>query len=291
LAPIETTTEVPVNLIDIVNHTPTTADCWDGQYKIPWDEPAFSQRMLAEHLSQDHDMASRTADKIDAQVRWLHEVILGGHSARILDLACGPGLYTERLTALGHTCRAIDFSPASIEYARSHAARPDQCEFVLGDLRFADLGGDYDLAIMIYGEFNAFAPSEAETLLARTHRALRPGATIVIEAHTPEQIERTGTAQGSWYGEPSGLFSDRPHLCLMTNQWHSEQSVAETTFFIIDAATAEMTVHRNTLQGYSLDAYRSMLTAAGFSSVEILPAWGKSELSPRDELLLLRARA
>ncbi|EOI1394309.1 hypothetical protein ACMGOD_005528 [Klebsiella oxytoca] len=27
--------------------------------KIPWDEPAFSQRMLANHLSQDHDWASR----------------------------------------------------------------------------------------------------------------------------------------------------------------------------------------------------------------------------------------
>ncbi|EBO1314042.1 class I SAM-dependent methyltransferase, partial [Salmonella enterica] len=27
--------------------------------KIPWDEPAFSQRMLENHLSQDHDWASR----------------------------------------------------------------------------------------------------------------------------------------------------------------------------------------------------------------------------------------
>ena len=27
--------------------------------KIPWDEPAFSQRMLENHLSQEHDWASR----------------------------------------------------------------------------------------------------------------------------------------------------------------------------------------------------------------------------------------
>lgn len=26
--------------------------------KIPWDEPAFSQRMLENHLSQEHDWAS-----------------------------------------------------------------------------------------------------------------------------------------------------------------------------------------------------------------------------------------
>jgi hypothetical protein len=30
---------------------------WHGAYKIPWDEPEFSRRMLVEHLSQDHDLA------------------------------------------------------------------------------------------------------------------------------------------------------------------------------------------------------------------------------------------
>lgn len=33
--------------------------------KIPWDEPAFSQRMLENHLSQDHDWASRRLTVLD----------------------------------------------------------------------------------------------------------------------------------------------------------------------------------------------------------------------------------
>ena len=39
--------------------------------KIPWDEPAFSQRMLANHLSQDHDWASRRQEIIEQQVEWI----------------------------------------------------------------------------------------------------------------------------------------------------------------------------------------------------------------------------
>jgi len=38
---------------------------WHGAYKIPWDDPDFSRRMLAEHLSQEHDMASRRVEWID----------------------------------------------------------------------------------------------------------------------------------------------------------------------------------------------------------------------------------
>lgn len=57
--------------------------------KIPWDEPAFSQRMLENHLSQDHDWASRRLTVIEQQVTWITRQLPAG--ARILDLGCGPG--------------------------------------------------------------------------------------------------------------------------------------------------------------------------------------------------------
>ncbi len=39
--------------------------------KSPRDEPAFSQRMLENHLSQDHDWASRRLTVIEQQVTWI----------------------------------------------------------------------------------------------------------------------------------------------------------------------------------------------------------------------------
>ena len=48
---------------------------WNQAYKIPWDDPDFSRRMLAEHLSQEHDLASRKREMIRTQVQWIHEHI------------------------------------------------------------------------------------------------------------------------------------------------------------------------------------------------------------------------
>lgn len=56
--------------------------------KIPWDEPAFSQRMLAKHLSQEHDWASRRQEVIEQQVEWIASQLPPG--AYILDLAAAP---------------------------------------------------------------------------------------------------------------------------------------------------------------------------------------------------------
>lgn len=147
---------------------------WHGAYKIPWDDPDFSRRMLREHLSQDHDMASRRMEWIDKQVAWIHEHLLGGKSSSILDLGCGPGFYSHRLAAREHRCCGIDFGPASIEYAQQHNPAPSQCTFVLGDIRHAVLSGPYDLAMILFGEFNVFAPNEAAAILHKVRTSLHP---------------------------------------------------------------------------------------------------------------------
>ncbi len=52
------------------------------------DEPAFSQRMLENHLSQDHDWASRRLTVIEQQVTWITRQLPAG--ARILISAVDP---------------------------------------------------------------------------------------------------------------------------------------------------------------------------------------------------------
>jgi 2-polyprenyl-3-methyl-5-hydroxy-6-metoxy-1,4-benzoquinol methylase len=42
----------------------------------------------------------------------------------MLDIGCGPGLYTMRLSELGYRVSGLDFSERSIEYAKSHDSKP-----------------------------------------------------------------------------------------------------------------------------------------------------------------------
>ncbi len=278
-----------MKLIALFDEKTRTVSPWDGQYKIPWDEPEFSRRMLREHLSQDHDLASRKMATIDEHVGWIHEQILGGKPSRVFDLACGPGFYSKRLTALGHTCRGIDFSPASIEYANENREPGSACEFALGDARSAEYGEGYDAVLFVYGEFNAFSPEGMATILGNCRASLRSGGQILIEAHTFDTIKAVGEAPDSWFKAPSGLFSDEPHIVLQSNAWDGGDGVAISEFVVIDAATAEAAMMRNTLKAYTPDDYRVLMTSAGFDEVELLPSWGKAELASDDPLFLIRA--
>lgn len=276
-----------MKLIDLFQKEPKRRKYWSGQYKIPWDEPGFSARMLREHLTQDHNRASRRFETINQHVDWIHNTVLGGEPSRILDLGCGPGFYTRKLAALGHSCVGIDFGPASIDYAKRYSSEKDACEYLLADLRAADYGEDFDLAMMIFGEFNAFPKKEAEAILARMHAALKPGGQLLIEGHTFDTVKRVGMTPGSWYQASAGLFSDKPHICLVSNEWSEKSSLSFSEYTVIDAHTAEVERFHNTLKAYTNDQYAAMLTAAGFTDAQVVPAWEQEEFTVNDLFVLL----
>lgn len=246
---------------------------WAEGDKIPWDDPDFSRRMLGEHLTQAHDMASRRFVVIDKQVGWIHGALLGAKPARILDLGCGPGLYTSRLARLGHKCVGIDFGPASIAYAREQAeAEGLDCTYIQHDVRTAEYGAGYDLVMFLFGELNVFRPADAQGIVRRACLALRKGGLLLAEAHTYACVHDIGQQPRSWYSAPSGLFSDRPHLYLTESFWDAQRAVATERFFVVDAATGEVTRYAASTQAYTDEQYRSLLEDGGLEAVTFYPS-------------------
>jgi SAM-dependent methyltransferase len=261
-----------MNLLDLLHRT-SPPEPWAEGEKIPWHDPAFSRRMLREHLSQAHDAASRRTIIIDEHVEWIHREVLRNRSSRILDLGCGPGLYSSRLAQRGHICVGIDFSPASIEYAREVAQSQQLgCEYHLDDLRHAEYGVGYDLVMFIFGELNVFRSEELQRILGKAYAALNNGGHILLEVHPLAVVQRLGHQRTTWYTLEQGLFSDRPHLVLFESFWDEAQSVAIERFYIVDAETHEVTPHSSSMQAYTDDQYRYALQIAGLTDITFYPS-------------------
>jgi SAM-dependent methyltransferase len=261
-----------MNLTHLLHRISPPAPWAEGD-KIPWHDPNLSRRMLREHLSQAHDAASRRSIIIDEHVDWIHHAVLNNRSSRVLDLGCGPGLYSSRLAQRGHTCVGIDFSPASIEYAREIAqSQRLACEYHLDDVRHADYGTGYDLVMFIFGESNVFRPEDLRHILNKAYAALNDGGHILLEVHSLEVVQRLGHQRATWYTLEQGLFSDRPHLVLFESFWNEAQAVAIERFYIVDVETYEVTPHASSMQAYTDEQYRYALQIAGFTDITFYPS-------------------
>jgi SAM-dependent methyltransferase len=277
-----------MNLREIIERDMDLQPWVEGE-RVPWDDPAFSERVLAEHLAQGNDAASRPASKIKKHVDWIHRQLMAEKPGHILDLGCGPGLYTSRLAKLGHTCSGIDFAPAAIQYAIKHA--PARCSYQLADIRSAEYGSNYDLVIFIFGALNLSPTRDLQLILAKAWAALKPGGLLLLEASSLDAVDQIGNQPSMWYSAQSGLFSDRPHLCLMETFWDEDQNIATERFFIVDAETGQVTRHAASTQGYEEEQIQALLRETGYAEITFFSSLtGKPENTANDFLVITAQR-
>jgi len=261
-----------MNIADIINRK-SPSQSVNGKNSLPWNRKDFSERMLKEHLSQEHDMASRKLELIKKQVDWVHTVILKEKISKILDLCCGPGLYTNMLAKYGHRCKGVDFSPAAIEYA--HITKNElmlDCEYLLSDIMQIDYGKDFNLAMLLFGEFNTKTKDEVSGILKNINSALKEGGLLLLELFTYETIEELGAYQPTWSSEEESSFSVKPHIILKDYEWVHNQCYSVCRYHIIHSENQQVELYTEKLQAYSYSQYEELLAKNGFSVVSKLPA-------------------
>ncbi|MBW7984885.1 class I SAM-dependent methyltransferase [Enterobacillus tribolii] len=244
---------------------------WQSGEKIPWNDESFSVRMLENHLSQEHDWASRRFRVIEQQI---HQITarLGSDRRRVLDLGCGPGFYLQRLAAKGYRCTGVDFSPASIRYAKEQAAKDGfNIDYVLSDIRTYHSTERFDFIMLTFGEFNVFSRDDIERLLPQVASMLNPGGMLLTEVHTWDEVCRQGMQESSWQTLESGLFSAAPHLLLQENFWDGEQQIATSSYWVIEEGD-KVSRYDSSMQAYTQDGYRKLFASCGFAPVGTQPS-------------------
>lgn len=259
-----------MTLSDLITRT-LPAVPWQNGETIPWNDEAFSERMLANHLSQEHDWASRRFRIIDQQIHQM-TARLGGERRRVLDLGCGPGFYLQRLAMKGYQCTGVDFSPASVRYAREQAQKEGlDIDYVLSDIRAYRSTDRFDFIMLMFGEFNVFSRSDIEQILRQAAAMLNPGGMLLTEVHTWDEICRQGMQESNWQTLNTGLFSALPHLLLQESFWDGEQQIATTSYWVVEEGN-NVSRYDASMQAYTQDAYRKLFASCGFAPVGAQPS-------------------
>ncbi|MBO2580668.1 class I SAM-dependent methyltransferase [Shewanella algae] len=237
-----------------------------NESKIPWNDADFSQRMLENHLSQEHDWASRKLAVIERQVDWLCSQLAPG--AKVLDLGCGPGFYTQLLAKRGFCCTGVDFSPASIAYAQQQAqAAGLDIDYQLLDVRSYRPTKKFDFIMMTFGELNVFSAADAKSLLKDCANWLTPNGKLLVEVHSFDEVKRQGQAKPSWQRHSQGLFLDAPHLLLTEHAWDEALQTSSTLFWVIEE-NGKVTRFGSRMQAWQDEEYLQLLNECGFNKIQ-----------------------
>jgi SAM-dependent methyltransferase len=182
-----------------------------------WNDPYIASQMLPFHLDPNTDAASRKPEVITCCAGWVASLLPDG--ASLLDIGCGPGLYTEQFAKRGLRVTGLDFSENSIVYARKNDPKS---EYILQDYFTMDFDSSFDMITLIYYDYGTFIPEERKELLRRISKALKPGGLFLFDVYTPLRSKGKGDSS-SWYvSMEGGFWSPMPHICLSAQNYYAD---------------------------------------------------------------------
>lgn len=242
-----------------------------GVDDLPWGDPEFSRRMLGEHLSQDHDLASRRLDTIDSQVELLMDWLGLEPGRSLLDMTCGPGLVARAFARRGVAVTGVDIAPAAIRYAIEITAGLP-CTFIEADVLTVPLPvAGFDAAIYLYGQPGVPKADDQREILTRIRRSLRPGAPMVLEVRDAASVDRRPVMR--WWTGSRGLFGPDDNLVLTERIWDEVARATVERDIVLDIETGALTAFGVTERAYDLDEVEALMAGAGFAGIEYHPAW------------------
>jgi SAM-dependent methyltransferase len=222
-----------------------------------WTDEHVSRGMLAAHLDPGTDAASRRPETIDATVAWLAGRLPAG--ARLLDLGCGPGLYSRRLAEAGFDVVGIDYSARSIEYARAHG---DSVRYICGDYRDVVLDETFDVVLLVYLDLGTFSPQDAHHILDRVRGWLSPGGMFLFDLATP--AHRAGSEhRRDWGVAEEGFWSAEPHVWLSRTVRYPDESLYLDEHVVVTATDTR--VYRVWERCFTPESIRAELHSAGMT--------------------------
>jgi SAM-dependent methyltransferase len=233
-----------------------------------WDDPHISKGMLDAHLNPDHDAASRKPETIEKEIKHLTSSGILKPGDKVLDLGCGPGLYSSRLTEKGMKVTGVDISIRSLDYAMRYAEEKGiDIDYRLMDFFEIEFNEIFDAVLQTQGELCAFPDEKMDELLAKLHRALKSGGLLIFDVTTRALRMRDGLRNG-WYISDGGFWRAGRHLVLEQGFDYPEHDVWLDQYIIIDEDN--ISVYRNWFHDHTLQSIRQALQNAGF---KIIHAW------------------
>ncbi|NGP59087.1 methyltransferase domain-containing protein [Paenibacillus thiaminolyticus] len=235
----------------------------EGTQEI-WLDPDRADLVLKGHFDENIPGGSRDSSFIDETIDFINNLAPVEKYKKVIDLGCGPGLYSQRLAMRGYDVVGVDFNQNSIDYAIREAQEKNlSIDYRNEDITNIDLENDFDLALLIYQIYGVFNPTKRKKILSNIHRGLKPGGLVLLDVLSDTSYEKFEPKIVWVLSNEGSIFSDKSHLTLYAALKYPDKVTVERSILVFD--DGELVNYNYWNQNFTIEDLEKEADEAGFT--------------------------
>lgn len=228
-----------------------------------WLDPDRAELVLKTHLDENIPGGSKSQEFIDEAVEFICKIAPLASHKKIIDLGCGPGLYSKRLAIKGYEVVGVDFNQHSLDFAVNEAKKAEvDIDYRNGDITNIDLDEPFDLALLIYQLYGVFDSEKRRKILQNVHKGLKPGGLLLMDVLSDKSYDNFEQNLLWGLSRKDSLFSDEKHLTLYAALKYPEKVTLSRNIIVFD--NGDLVNYNYWNQNFSMDDLEKEVMEAGF---------------------------
>lgn len=239
----------------------------EGTQEI-WLDPDLADFVLKAHFDENIPGGSRESRFIDETIDFINKIAPVEKYKKVIDLGCGPGLYSQYLAMKGYDVVGIDFNKTSIEYAINEARKKDlSIDYRNEDMMHIEFENEFDLALLIYQIYGVFSPENRKKILSKVHRSLKTGGFVLLDVLSETSYEKFQQNLMWGLSRKDNPLSDRKHLTLYASlKYPDNVTLAKNVLVFGDGKIINYNYWN---QHYTVESLEKEVNDAGFILEEV----------------------
>ena len=235
----------------------------EGKQEI-WLDPDRADFVLQSHLDENIPGGSRESAFIDETVDFINKIAPVDKYRKVIDLGCGPGLYSQKLAMKGYGVVGVDFNKNSIDYAMKEAKKKDlSIDYRNEDITDIEIENEFDLALIIYQIYSVFSPENRKKILNNIYRGLKSGGLVLLDVLSESGFEKFQENLLWGLSEKASPLSDKKHLALYAAIKYPDKVTLEKSVLVF--SDGELVNYNYWNQYFSIKDLEKEVNDAGFT--------------------------